>query len=652
MRKHVFATLFCLAAALMLTGCPKPDPSLRLTVQTFNAMGELENEPDVTDTSVPIETSFGAIITACDVKVLDFSTSSAKTEEPEDWWHFFVGAIPPLTLWALDEWADWDLLSGTGNGEDTGDCSAFGLLVSAGERKAVMLTTATGPVILTFVSTAEPEAVGTVHHDVVPNYNDPTSFILRGHVEMNVSPAAFAVTSYLYIPAIGGWSGPFPGEGFQPDLVTGAFAYNISGHPVDRFATKVRTYLVPDSVDSPVCNVCSEPPLISDALAWTETDRTSQVNPDIVLDYVPVCDDPSNTVLMGHVFDVAPGPHAVVAYLYIPNDTDGWTGPFPGTGADIGEDGKFFMNIVGHPSDFGATKIRVYAVPDAWESPTCNVCSEAPVLPYAVAWTEVVRDCDDGGSGEGEGEGSAEGEGEGEVVNYFLNVVIDGQGSVTTNPTNTGAGYPEGTVVTLTATPQSENTFTGWSDNVVNPFINPTTVVMNGNKAVTASFESIVGEGEGEGEGEVCTDPNVTPTLLSIIASSEAGAVTAVLDGVTACSMSNAKLELFAVINFANAPYEYYGVVTKPTSDSPYNQYWPITSEGISLYYNQDPRDVTAQEIIVRLVTEDAESQFLDTNTSVADGDPLNLPPLTKGSVLGTARLDLQTKVMTVVNSL
>lgn len=68
------------------------------------------------------------------------------------------------------------------------------------------------------------------------------------------------------------------------------------------------------------------------------------------------------------------------------------------------------------------------------------------------------------------------------TVNYSLNVNVVGSGSVTLNPA--GGTYASGTVVTITA---SNGTFQGWSGDLTGS-ANPTTITMNGNKSVTATF--------------------------------------------------------------------------------------------------------------------------------------------------------------------
>jgi hypothetical protein len=61
-----------------------------------------------------------------------------------------------------------------------------------------------------------------------------------------------------------------------------------------------------------------------------------------------------------------------------------------------------------------------------------------------------------------------------------------GDGQVTISPA--GLVYPAGSVVTLTATPQPDSFFSGWSGDLAG-FANPTTLVVNGAKSVVASFD-------------------------------------------------------------------------------------------------------------------------------------------------------------------
>lgn len=71
------------------------------------------------------------------------------------------------------------------------------------------------------------------------------------------------------------------------------------------------------------------------------------------------------------------------------------------------------------------------------------------------------------------------------VQTYQLFVNVEGLGSVTMNPS--GGLYPEGTTVTLTATPVLNNSFIGYQGDAIGS-TNTTTVVMSKNMTVTAKF--------------------------------------------------------------------------------------------------------------------------------------------------------------------
>jgi len=74
------------------------------------------------------------------------------------------------------------------------------------------------------------------------------------------------------------------------------------------------------------------------------------------------------------------------------------------------------------------------------------------------------------------------------IPQYTLTVNIAGSGSV--NPS--GGTYDNGTVVTLTATPNAGYQFSGWSGDLTGS-ANPATITMNANKNVTATFTPIGG---------------------------------------------------------------------------------------------------------------------------------------------------------------
>ena len=72
-----------------------------------------------------------------------------------------------------------------------------------------------------------------------------------------------------------------------------------------------------------------------------------------------------------------------------------------------------------------------------------------------------------------------------EPQQYTLTVNTVGSGSVALNPA--GGVYAQGTVVTLTATPGANYVLSGWSGDLSGS-ANPTTLTMNANKTVTATF--------------------------------------------------------------------------------------------------------------------------------------------------------------------
>lgn len=76
----------------------------------------------------------------------------------------------------------------------------------------------------------------------------------------------------------------------------------------------------------------------------------------------------------------------------------------------------------------------------------------------------------------------------GGLPHYTLTVDINGGGgTVSLNPAVPGNSYPAGTTVTLTANPDPGFLFNGWSGDL-GGLSNPETIVMNGNKSVTAAF--------------------------------------------------------------------------------------------------------------------------------------------------------------------
>src|SRR5262245_2103635 len=73
---------------------------------------------------------------------------------------------------------------------------------------------------------------------------------------------------------------------------------------------------------------------------------------------------------------------------------------------------------------------------------------------------------------------------------FTLTITVVGSGTVTRSPNQ--ATYPNGTVVTLTATAANGFQFQGWSGALAGSS-NPTTITMNSNKSVTATFTQVTG---------------------------------------------------------------------------------------------------------------------------------------------------------------
>ncbi len=70
-----------------------------------------------------------------------------------------------------------------------------------------------------------------------------------------------------------------------------------------------------------------------------------------------------------------------------------------------------------------------------------------------------------------------------------FSVAVEGDGNVTLDPPQEGLVYDPGTVVTLTAVPDSGNSFTGWSGDLTGSD-NPATVTVNASTAITATFQA------------------------------------------------------------------------------------------------------------------------------------------------------------------
>ena len=74
------------------------------------------------------------------------------------------------------------------------------------------------------------------------------------------------------------------------------------------------------------------------------------------------------------------------------------------------------------------------------------------------------------------------------TTTYTLTLIVTGSGSIAKFPDQ--SLYIPGSIVTLTATPATGYTFTGWSRDLTGT-TNPITITMTGNKTVTATFANI-----------------------------------------------------------------------------------------------------------------------------------------------------------------
>ncbi|MEE8391306.1 MAG: proprotein convertase P-domain-containing protein, partial [Anaerolineae bacterium] len=96
------------------------------------------------------------------------------------------------------------------------------------------------------------------------------------------------------------------------------------------------------------------------------------------------------------------------------------------------------------------------------------------------------------------------------VPTYTLTIAVDGTGSGTVTPTVGAHVYNEGEVATLTATPDADSEFIGWSG-ALNGTTSPITLAMDGDKAVTATFGlltyTLSVNTAGDGAGSVSLDP-------------------------------------------------------------------------------------------------------------------------------------------------
>jgi len=159
----------------------------------------------------------------------------------------------------------------------------------------------------------------------------------------------------------------------------------------------------------------------------------------------------------------------------------------------IRADGTWTGDITTGTGDPYATKIFAALVPKDYVPPTLN---NAPVLPSellenAVAFCQVRRTTSN------------------DIINVFhVSVNKEGEGDVALEPV--GGEYDDGSTVTLTATPKQGWRFDRYTGDVEGTQ-NPASVVMNGNKTVTAVFSKSIPQYSlvvsSEGEGDVMLDP-------------------------------------------------------------------------------------------------------------------------------------------------
>jgi uncharacterized repeat protein (TIGR02543 family) len=111
-------------------------------------------------------------------------------------------------------------------------------------------------------------------------------------------------------------------------------------------------------------------------------------------------------------------------------------------------------------------------------------------------------------------------------INFTLNVNSDGNGSVTVDPEQDT--YPYGTLVNLTATPDSGYSFSNWTGDL-DSSDNPTSIIMDSDKNITANFiqdqyELTVNI---NGNGNVIIDPEqdyyIYDTLVNLTATPDPG---------------------------------------------------------------------------------------------------------------------------------
>ena len=74
------------------------------------------------------------------------------------------------------------------------------------------------------------------------------------------------------------------------------------------------------------------------------------------------------------------------------------------------------------------------------------------------------------------------------AITYILTVDTPANGSISLDPTATDNEYGEGTVVTVTATPATGYLFDAWTGSVADTTLQSTTITMNSNQTISATF--------------------------------------------------------------------------------------------------------------------------------------------------------------------
>jgi uncharacterized repeat protein (TIGR02543 family) len=115
-------------------------------------------------------------------------------------------------------------------------------------------------------------------------------------------------------------------------------------------------------------------------------------------------------------------------------------------------------------------------------------------------------------------------------ITYTLTVSIVGSGSGSVGSNTTGSSYASGTVITLTATPTADSSFTGWGGDLSGSS-NPITITMDSAKSVTANFTlityTLTVSTVGSGSGSVSFSPTgmtyASGTIVTLTATPAAG---------------------------------------------------------------------------------------------------------------------------------